>query len=288
VSDDTIERIDIAFNGEVFATYRPDGSPRPHIDRLWAADGSLITRAAENEEAHAGSDDHAHHKGVWWGHRAVNGADVWTEFPNHGRISRRGEVTHVVAGAVQEIRHDSDWLGVDGDVLLSASHVIRAYEPVDGSMAIDFDVALTASNGTVTLGDTKEAGIVAVRVAPSMEERRGGRIENSLGAVGEAECWGKAAPWCDYSGDVDGTTVGIALMDHPANPRYPTFWHVRDYGLFTANPFGYDDFVGDGASDGALRIPAGQSVRFRHRLLTHAGNAHAGQVSRHYQAFIEA
>jgi len=47
----------------------------------------------------------------------------------------------------------------------------------------------------------------------------------------------KHADWCDYYGSIGGKTVGIAMFDHPSNPRHPTTWHVRDYGLFAANPF---------------------------------------------------
>ena len=30
----------------------------------------------------------------------------------------------------------------------------------------------------------------------------------------------------------------IAILDHPANPGFPTYWHARGYGLFAANPLG--------------------------------------------------
>jgi len=133
----------------------------------------------------------------------------------------------------------------------------------------------------VRLGDTKEGGVLSVRVAQSMEGRRGGRIRNAHGAVTEAETWGKRAAWCDYSGVVDGHTVGIALFDHPSNFRHPTYWHVRDYGLMTSNPFGLSFFEGQG-HDGTHVIPAGANLTFRHRILIHAGDAATGDVRDQY------
>ena len=41
---------------------------------------------------------------------------------------------------------------------------------------------------------------------------------------------------------VEGKTVGVAILNHPDSFRFPTTWHVRTYGLFAANPFGWHDF----------------------------------------------
>ena len=54
--------------------------------------------------------------------------------------------------------------------------------------------------------------------------------------------WGMPAKWVDYTGPVDGETVGIAILSHPKSFRPNTRWHVRGYGLFAANPFGHKDF----------------------------------------------
>jgi hypothetical protein len=83
--------------------------------------------------------------------------------------------------------------------------------------------------------------------------------------------------------------MGVALFDHPQNPRFPTWWMVRDYGLLAANPLGQHEFerlsnehVGD------LRIPAGQSVTFRYRIVLHAGNAEEAKLAERYEEFSRA
>ena len=65
---------------------------------------------------------------------------------------------------------------------------------------------------------------------------------NADGLTGMAKAWGRRSAWVDYSGEVNGENVGVAIFDHPANPNYPTYWHVRDYGLFSLNPFGQNSF----------------------------------------------
>ncbi len=86
-----------------------------------------------------------------------------------------------------------------------------------------------------------------------MDDKAGGKIVNSDGLVDD-EAWGKQAAWVDYSGPVDGQTVGIAILNHPQSLRYPTYWHVRTYGLFAANPFGVHDFLGQPDANGSLTL----------------------------------
>ena len=112
-----------------------------------------------------------------------------------------------------------------------------------------------------------------MRVATSMDvaSEMGGKIENSFGGVNEDETWGKPAQWCDYSGPVAGRKVGIAIMDHPGNWRHPSRYHVRNYGLMTANPFALSYYYDDQTLDGSMTIPAGGESIFRYRLLVHEG-----------------
>jgi hypothetical protein len=153
---------------------------------------------------------------------------------------------------------------------------------------IDISATVTADKDELTFGDTKE-GTMAIRLAESMRLIRGkkagdGHIVNSEG-VRDGETWGKRAKWCDYYGPVGGQVVGVAIFDHPSNPRHPTWWHVRDYGLFAANPFGLHDFEKQPAGAGKLVVPKGQAVTFRYRLYFHKGDEKQGRVAEQYEAF---
>ena len=120
-------------------------------------------------------------------------------------------------------------------------------------------------------GDTKEGGICSIRVASSMDGTAAGTITLADGSVGEAECWGKRSPWCDYSGPVGTGISGIAILDNPTNFRFPTYWHVRNYGLMTANPFGLSYFYNDKSRNGSYKLAAGGTLRFQYRTLFHLG-----------------
>jgi hypothetical protein len=157
---------------------------------------------------------------------------------------------------------------------------------------IDFDITLTA-RGKVVFGDTKE-GTFALRVASALEEPRSGtpaqpprtgHILDSQGREGEKQIWGKRADWVDFYGVVDGEALGIAMFDHPSNPRHPTYWHARGYGLFAANIFGVHDFENDNSKDGSLTLAPGETLRFRYRLVIHPGDVRSAQIARLYQDY---
>ena len=65
-------------------------------------------------------------------------------------------------------------------------------------------------------------------------------------------------------------SISIAMIDHPKNPNYPTFWHARGYGLFAANPLGEKQFT-NGKSEKNLKLKPGESITFRYRIIITSG-----------------
>ena len=108
---------------------------------------------------------------------------------------------------------------------------------------------------------------------------------NSEGNLNE-DAWGKRAKWCDYSGTVDGAKVGVAILNHPSSFRHPTPWHVRTYGLFTANCFGMKS-LDKTADDGAFELKMGDTVRLRHRFVFHAGDSASAKIAEAYESYAK-
>ncbi len=129
---------------------------------------------------------------------------------------------------------------------------------------------------------------MAIRLAETMRLKGKvgkGHIVNSEG-VKDGETWGKRARWVDYYGPVEGQTMGVAIFDHPQNPRYPTWWHVRDYGLFAANPFGLHDFEKKPAGAGDLQVKSGDKVTFRYRICLHRGDDREANIAAKYAEYL--
>jgi len=286
VEPDGDGRLRVTIGRELLTRYLwGDELPRPCLYPLIGPFGHGVTRAYPQEELEGDVRDHVHHRSVFVAWGDVNGSDNWSEEPGSGRVAHRYFEAAEGGPVFGRIVSLNDWLREDGRSLMQDRLEYRFFNVPRSCRLIDMSVTFYASEGEVRFGDTKEGGFASVRVATSMTVERGGRIENSFGGTNEAETWGRRAHWCDYSGPAGGHTVGIALFDHPANLRHPTYWHVRDYGLMTANPFGLSHFVGPEV-DGTHVLPAGKHLCFRYRIFVHAGNAAEGEVSRKYLEWL--
>jgi hypothetical protein len=116
---------------------------------------------------------------------------------------------------------------------------------------------------------------------------RTGRMTNAEGNSGEAQVWGKRSAWVDYAGEINGEKVGVAIFDHPANPKHPTYWHSRSYGLFAANIFGEHDFYSDKRRDGSVTLEKGQTMRFLYRVVIHPGDTISANIPALYAGYLK-
>ncbi|MFW6189351.1 MAG: PmoA family protein [Planctomycetota bacterium] len=280
------EPVDVHIGDELVTRYiyGPE-VPKPCLYPLIGPFGHGVTRAYPQEEVEGDSTDHVHHRSLYTAWGEVNGSDNWGEGEGSGHMVHRyfdAAESGPVFGRLVAL---NDWVDDDENRLMQDRVEYRFYNLPSSFRLIDVDVTFYASDGEVEFGDTKEGGILSVRVATPMEVNHTGTIRNAVGGTDEPETWGKRAAWCDYSGIVQGHRVGIAVFDHPSNLRHPTYWHVRNYGLMTANPFGLSFFVDENA-DGSYTLPGGGRIRFRYRVLVHAGDAAEGDVRRKYLQWI--
>src|SRR5258707_6659061 len=162
--------------------------------------------------------------------------------------------------------------------LLTEKRVMTFYGDSEVRM-FDVDIPLTALADLVTFGDGKD-GVFGIRLRPVLQEDKGNaQISNADGLVGEKALWGKPSNWCDYSGTIGTEKVGVAILDHPENPRHRVRWHAREYGLFAANPFGLSVFTNDKTQNGAVTIDPGKSLRYRYRVIIHEGDVKTADIA---------
>jgi hypothetical protein len=280
----------IEINGKLFTVYHFQNVPKPNFYPVLGPDELAMTRKWPLEQTTNEEHDHPHHRGLWYAHSSVDGLDFWTEGSNSCRIVHDKFLQINSSHDEGVIKSTDNWLAHDGSVILTDVRTFRVFNRPDNERLFDFDVTLQAPpDKPAVFGDEKD-GTIAIRVAETMRLTHktlpgDGHIVLSTGLRDE-QTWGKRADWCDYSGPVDGQTVGVAIFDHPDNLRHPTWWHVRDYGLFAANPFGVHDFEKKPKGTGDYTLPAGQSITFRYRFYMHKGDDAQARVAEHYQEYI--
>ncbi len=292
------EKIPVEINGKPFTSFWVAGPEvaKPYLWPIRAASGTYITRMWPNEDVAEEKDtkkDHHHQRGLWFAHAKVNNLDFWNidtaqispyTKDDRGKIVLK-KIEALKSGKSQgSIAAAFDWTNKSGDVLLNEERKMVFYS--DKTLrTVDFDITLTAVQ-KVVFGDEKD-GMFGIRLRPVLQEDTGsGHITNADGLEGEKAAWGKPSNWCDYSGEIAGEKLGVAILDNPGNPRHPVRWHVRAYGLFAANPFGLSVFTNDKTENGAVTLEPGQKLRYRYRVVVHPGDAASANIAQQWNKYI--
>lgn len=230
------------------------------------------------ERTHPLYYDHPHHKGIWLSIDEVNDIRFWAE---DGVIRNAGIEILESHGNPARFRVTNHWLGGDGKPVAIETTTISVF----ANRLLAYDITFAADEIPVTFDDTKE-GLFGIRMPNSMREFISeGPVTNSEGTVGTPDLWGKPTAWIDYVGAIGDHSFGVTLMDHPDNFR-PSRYHVRDYGLFSINPFGEAAYSRGEEEAKPVTLQPGETLNLRYGLYVHAGGVEEGRVAEVYDQFV--
>jgi len=307
------QRIDITVNGDLFTSYVYHDSistlKKPVLFPIMSAQGHFVTRGFPLKPRAGERADHPHHAGLWFTYGDVNGLDFWgfSDATPQQNWHRMGTIKHRGLKSVKnnEMTVAMDWVKPDGSVLLK-EETRFIFHAGPNMRAVDRITTLTALEDA-DFNDTKE-GMTGLRVNRALEHPTDrpitltdaqGEVEtvpvlDNTGVTGEylssegitgIDVWGTRARWMALRGVIEGEDLAVVIFDHPENPGYPTYWHARGYGLFTANPFGHKDFTNDQHYFN-FKLLKGESTTFVHRYLFQSGPTTAEQFEALYQQFV--
>ena len=314
VSNEAARRVDVLIDGAPFTSYIwPAALKKPSLYPLRSAKGTVVTRGYPLEPRKGERVDHPHHVGLWMNHGDVNGLDFWnnSDEVKPEQAAKMGTIVHrqvVEARGGKDAGNlvvEADWLSPGGKVLVK-EHTRFVFRGDTRSRTVDRVTTLTAPTERVVFTDNKE-GFFGMRVARGLElpysraERLvdesgkptpkpivdntgvSGQYTSSEGLQGEA-VWGTRGRWMMLTGTVDTAPVTVAILDNPANPGFPTYWHARGYGLFAANPLG-EKVLTEGKKELNLTLEPGQSTTFQFRVVILDGTAKPADIEQAYQTF---
>jgi hypothetical protein len=316
VSNEADKKTDVLVDGKLFTSFCwPENVYKPILYPVITSGGTEITRGFPLKPREGEQNDHIHQVGIWFNYGNVNGIDFWGNGYRGVREPNGGVIKHVTIERIASRNGEAsfisveDWLGPTGKKLLGEK--TEYHFKARGSVRIiDRVTTLAAEDTTVLFKDTKE-GMFGIRVARQLElpSKEGvilldaggkplsgkdtlnlgvtGNYISSEGVSGES-VWGTRARWMDLYGSIGNEKISVVVCDHHKNPGYPTYWHARGYGLFAANPFGWNDFT-KGKEQFNFSIPAGKSAKFRYRVIIsstyltdHEINAYSDEFNKKY------
>ncbi|CAN5268510.1 PmoA family protein [soil metagenome] len=295
------KKVDVLINGELFTSYLySETIKKPVLYPLKTTKGTPLTRGFPLEPRAGERVDHPHHVGLWFNYGDVNGLDFWNNSDSikadkrkeMGTI-RHKEIKNISSGKdASSLEVSMDWVQYDGKSLLEENTTF-IFRENGNTRTIDRITTLTALDQEVNFKDNKE-GMLGIRVARELEHPSDkeeiftdasgkptqvaqlnnsgveGKYKSSEGIEGD-EVWGTRGAWVTLNSNIKDENVSLVIIDHPENPGYPTYWHARGYGLFSANNLG-QKALSNGKDELNFKLPAGESVTFKHRIIVHSGD----------------
>jgi hypothetical protein len=298
----TQNSIDVNIDGKPFTSYIYNIDPakplpaegvlltKPVLHPLRTPSGIKVTRGWPFEKIEGESQDHPHHMGLYFTYDQPDGNNFWNNSTQPLPAIRhvKTEITNDAQGnpALASVMH---WIGKDNDALLVEKR-LTSFIPGRDQHIIDFDIELKAAADTVEFGATKE-GMFAIRLAQWLTESVGtGAYLSSNGDEKEQGVWGKRAEWVRIQGEHDGATVGIAILNHPTSTNYPTYWHARGYGAFSANPLGQYAFEKSRKVENPqpfhLTLKKDETAPFKFRVILYDGSRTKQQLDNEFQEYV--
>jgi hypothetical protein len=258
-------------------TYVWGAHRRPFVHPLLSPDGSVLTVDAP--------DDHPWHHGLWFTIKFVNGENFWEEYDEYGVLRHERPPVVDEEDDRLEVRGSLQWVRPDRSTVVIDEHrALTHHELGAGVYRIDLDTSLVP-RVDVELDRTPFTtwggyGGLTLRGAPDWRETR---LQVSDGSSHQ-QIHGVTGRWCDLSGVTDAGPAGVAMFDHPDNPRHPTPW----YASTRADTYGegWANFMNAALLwDAPLTVSAGESLRVRHGVLVHRGLA-PRDIEAAYEAYL--
>lgn len=291
-------KVDVFIGEKLFTSFiYPDSLEKPVLFPVHAANGTIVTRGFPLDTQPNDPTDHPHHIGMWFTFENVNGLDFWNNsyaIPEEKKHAygwiKTDHILQTTSGTKGILSYHANWTNQSKEVLLEETTRFE-FSGTSNQRIIDRVTTLKASVDII-FTDAKD-GLLGIRLAHALQiptdkdqeftDNKGnvtvvkggtdkiasGNYLSSEGKLGDS-VWSTRARWCKVFAKMGKDSVSVTIIDHPLNPNYPTFWHARGYGLFSANPLGEKIFT-NGKSAKNLQLKKGESVSFRFRTIIDEG-----------------
>ncbi|MBG0860391.1 MAG: PmoA family protein [Bacteroidales bacterium] len=204
-----------------------------------------------------------HHSSLFFGCDMVNDGNYWQEGLERGRIISVNAQIIKQGGDTVVITDECIWSrpGALSPVKDTRKYIITA----PSESLIQIDVVITMEMLLDVVIKKTNHSLFSARMAADIAVTNGGTMINAEGVKGEKETFGRNSAWIDFYGKRGNATEGLAIMQHPTNPWYPSPWFTRDYGFMSPTPMYWPQ------NGTETSMKKGTTLILRYRVLVHAG-----------------
>ncbi|KPK85917.1 MAG: hypothetical protein AMS27_06275 [Bacteroides sp. SM23_62_1] len=218
-----------------------------------------------------------HHSSLFFGCDRVNGGNYWQEELERGRIISVNAEIIKEGGDTAVISDECIWSRPGALSPFKDTRVIVITAPSETVIQIDVTITLETLTNVHILKTNHS--LFSARMAADLSVLYGGTMINAEGARSEKETFGIKSSWIDYYGQRGEAIEGLAIMQHPSNPWYPSPWFTRDYGFISPTPMYWPE------NGKEIFLEKGTELVLRYRVLVHAGDHSEAKIAESFEQF---
>ena len=264
-------KINVTINGKYFTSYI--FSEDEKYPFFYPVNGPLSGGSVTSMR----NGEYPHHSSLFFGCDMVNGGNYWQEGLERGRIiSVNAEIT----------KQGGDTVIITDECIWSRPGALSPVKDIRRFV-------ITAPSGTMTRIDVEirmemlldvvikktNHSLFSVRMAADLSVNNGGTMVNAEGIKSEKDTFGKKSAWMDFYGKRGSATEGIAILQHPSNPWYPSPWFTRDYGFMSPTPMYWPE------NDTDTQIKKGTVLVLRYLVLVHGGTTEEAGIAGEFERY---
>jgi hypothetical protein len=218
-----------------------------------------------------------HHSSLFFGCDLVNGGNYWQEGLERGRI---------ISVNAQIEKQGGDSVVITDECIWSRPGALSPVKDTRKFIITSPSASVTQIDAEITMEMMMDVHILktnhslfSARMAADLAVTNGGTMINAEGARSEKDTFGKASAWIDFYGPRGISVEGLAIMQHPSNPWYPSPWFTRDYGFMSPTPMYWP------ANGEETFMKEGTKLLLRYRILVHAGNHLDAKIAEAFEKY---
>lgn len=262
-------RIVVLVGGKEFTAYRyGDDLKYPHF---YPVNGPLTGQSVTTYN----TQPWPHHTSLFLSCDRVSGANYWQPFTE----LKTGQITATAPRIVEStgrkvvLSDVAQWAKPGEPPQLRDTRTVTITAPSATLRVLDFqfDFHILQDLHIQKTGHS----LFSARMHPKLAVDGGGILVDAEGNRGEEGTRGKTSSWCAYYGEHHDQMEGLAIMQHPTNPRYPAPWFNLNYGFFSPTPVWLED----------QHLEAGDQFTKRYRVVVFAGDHEQAGLAKLYDDF---